>query len=268
MAQEAIVCEREGAESIVVFIHGFMGGPGQFADWLEAVYAAGYSVAALLLPGHGGSAPEFARASRADWLACVQAEVDRWAAKYEKVYLVGHSMGGLLALLASTWTVPEIAGQARNDMEKETANNAVAGVVAIAAPLKIRLALLRKLRLLLYPKGHPIATAYRQGNSITRLGPFALIRPFRELMRLMKQTKESLPQVEAPVFLAHSKYDETTNSKSAELLCEGLTNAPCETLTLGKSWHAWYETGESALITERLLAFIKNAPSQHFHADP
>ncbi|MDD3038219.1 hypothetical protein [Bacteroides sp.] len=48
----------EGAQSIVIFIHGIVEGPNQFLHLMGIGSSAGYSVASLLLPGHGGSSKE------------------------------------------------------------------------------------------------------------------------------------------------------------------------------------------------------------------
>jgi len=233
---DPILRQREGAEAAVVFIHGFMGSPNQFSAWMDAAYQAGYSVAAVLLPGHGGDAKAFAKATCEDWQAHVRAELNALAAKHERICLVGHSMGGLLALRASL----------------EPASH-VAGVFAVCTPLKVRLIGIKKIRLLLHPE---VSAAYRQANSVSGLGLFSLMRPWLELRKLIRRTKAVLPQVWVPVCLVHSGGDETTSPVSAKLLWDGLSNAPRQALTLTASRHAFFDPRESEQIKERLLAFL------------
>ena len=82
----------------VVFIHG--AGMDHIVWAMQARYFAhhGYAVLALDLPGHGASAGPALKSieESADWLLRV---LD--AAKVKRAALVGHSMGGLIALAAA-----------------------------------------------------------------------------------------------------------------------------------------------------------------------
>ena len=242
ISHNAIKREHANADTIVLFLHGFMGSPNQFSSCMEAVYRCGFSAVAPLLPGHGGDVKAFSAAACADWQACVEAEIERCAARHKRVYLVGHSMGGLLALLAAS--LPQ---------------SPIVGVFAIAPPLKVRLFAMKKLLLPFYAKSHPIRSAYREANSISDIRLFTLARliaPTRELFRLMRAARVCLPRVTVPVCLVHSKGDETTAFSSAKLLYDGLHNAPRKALSLHKSWHAYYEPSEEALIMEELLKVL------------
>ena len=58
---------RKDTDTIVIFIHGFLGSPHQFISLADFVYHMGYACAALLLPGHGGTAKDFAHSSQQQW---------------------------------------------------------------------------------------------------------------------------------------------------------------------------------------------------------
>ena len=47
---------KKDTDTIVIFIHGFLGSPHQFIDLADFVSHMGYACGALLLPGHGGTA--------------------------------------------------------------------------------------------------------------------------------------------------------------------------------------------------------------------
>ena len=104
-----------------VFIHGFMGSPAQFSRLAEVARAAGSQSRLITLPGHGGGVREFMRAGRSAWLAHVETELAALRAQHEKLLLVGHSMGGLLAINAAA-KQPE----------------GIAGILALALPLYLR----------------------------------------------------------------------------------------------------------------------------------
>ena len=70
----------------------------------------GYACAALLLPGHGGTAKDFAHSSQQQWTEQVHKEVHRYAELYPNVYLMGHSMGGLFAINESICSKANVKG--------------------------------------------------------------------------------------------------------------------------------------------------------------
>jgi len=87
----------EGAGAPLVFIHGFGGDLNNWQFNQEAL-AAGRPTYALDLPGHGGSTKDLG-AERADVGALARAVLDFMDAKgIEAAHLVGHSLGGAIAL--------------------------------------------------------------------------------------------------------------------------------------------------------------------------
>ena len=90
----------EGAAVPMVFIHGF---GGDLNTWLfnQETLAAERPTHAVDLPAHGASAPVVGDGDIADLAAAVLATFD--ALDLERAHLVGHSLGGALALwLAAT----------------------------------------------------------------------------------------------------------------------------------------------------------------------
>ena len=66
-----MICETEkrllpGAACVVLFVHGILGSPAQFAPFLPLV-PQDWSFCNLLLQGHGGGARDFSAASMAVW---------------------------------------------------------------------------------------------------------------------------------------------------------------------------------------------------------
>jgi len=235
--------ERDTAETMVIFIHGFMGSPDQFSDLADAVYEKGCSTMSILLPGHGAGMGEFVRSNMRDWERHVQSEIDRVDERYKKIILVGHSMGGLLALGAS------LAPDSR-----------VAGVLTIATPLKInKKSFYIKLQMMTRPSMSEIKRAYFRATSIGRSAFWhylILSRPLYHLFRLIKQTRGRLAEVTVPVTLFYSRGDETVDYRSAKFFEEGLCNTEPTVVTLDKSWHAYYDAAERAVIVGKLLEMV------------
>ena len=240
-------CEHDNADIAVIFVHGLMGSPTQFDDLARAVYDVGCTFSCILLPGHGSGVMEFAKFGAADWQRHLQQEIDKIKNAYDRIFLVGHSMGGLLSLNAS--------------LKKE---NKISGVFLIATPLKVHLysptAFLKKIRLLTFPKSNPAKAAYMKSNSIELSKPLIAllaIKTFRDFFKLMKQTKKRLPDVTVPVYMFHSKVDETVSYKSAEMLYKTLCNTQIMSFTFDKSWHNFYDKNEREIIKSKLIEAVK-----------
>ncbi len=82
----------------VLLLHGFSASPGQFEALMPALERAGIAYYAPLLTGFGTDDYRLLKVVRpADWLRDAAAAYEVLAALYERVSVVGHSMGGVLA---------------------------------------------------------------------------------------------------------------------------------------------------------------------------
>lgn len=80
----------------ILLIHGFAGGTydeEQLANYLEL--NRGFDVFQYTLPGHEKN---LSKVDRNEWIKCSEEQVE-WLIKngYNKIYLIGHSMGGVIA---------------------------------------------------------------------------------------------------------------------------------------------------------------------------
>ena len=91
----------------IVFIHGF---GADLNTWMfnQLALAERWRTIALDLPGHGGSTKALAGPIESTGLA---ADIDRFLAALEvdRVHLVGHSMGGAIALQFGSWQPDRVA---------------------------------------------------------------------------------------------------------------------------------------------------------------
>lgn len=84
-------------------LHGLTGTPYEVRPLAEALAARGIRARGIWMAGHGGSVEDLARSTRSDWVERARAELAGLRAGYERVFLVGLSMGGLVSLrLAQT----------------------------------------------------------------------------------------------------------------------------------------------------------------------
>jgi len=83
----------------------------------EMLAAHGYTSKGILLPGHGTQPEDLMEVTYKDWINAAQAGINELKKTCQKIVVIGHSMGGLLAL-------------------QMAARNKVDGVVTIAAAIK------------------------------------------------------------------------------------------------------------------------------------
>ena len=86
-----------GAGDAVVFVHGFGGSLESWQENYAALAAAGRTVAALDLPGHGESSIDVGSGSLDELATAVLGYLD--AMDLDRVHLVGHSMGAAVCLV-------------------------------------------------------------------------------------------------------------------------------------------------------------------------
>ncbi|MEL6446321.1 MAG: alpha/beta hydrolase [Pseudomonadota bacterium] len=131
-----IAWSRTGAgDTALVFIHGWS---CNSAFWREQVnaFAADYTVVTLDLPGHGQSGGDREPWRVGDYGADVAAVAD--ALELERIVLIGHSMGGLVALRAAAEldgrAVAVIAADSLHDAEiRYTEAQAAPAIAAFSA---------------------------------------------------------------------------------------------------------------------------------------
>jgi alpha-beta hydrolase superfamily lysophospholipase len=101
------------AKAVVVIMHGLKDHSARYATLATRLVAAGYSVYAFDLRGHGRSAGP--RVAPDDWMDYV-ADLEQFLKAVEgrelgkRVYLFGHSMGGAIAARAAELHAPQLAG--------------------------------------------------------------------------------------------------------------------------------------------------------------
>jgi len=196
-------------EQAIIFIHGYLGHPRQFEGLLERLEGCGADCFNLLLPGHGAPLDRFVKTGMAEWERFSFSEIERIKKEYSTVVLVGHSMGGLLAI-SSALKQPE----------------KITRIVAMALPLGIKLSpkgigvLVKSVQKKKGEDSVQVASARRlrgvSGISIAnsvRLLPSAI-----GLLRAMRRIKGQLSQLSVPLTAIYSELDEIVSEKALSAL--------------------------------------------------
>ena len=242
---QQILVENGPADSIFLYIHGIMGSPIEFKKFVEVLPLDCMHAKAILLPGHGQNGKAFAHSNYIDWQNYVNEEVARLVQNYRQVYLMGHSMGGLLALISAS-------------------KYPVNGILLLNTPIKTRISLPQisiSLRVLFANNNHPnpLINAYRDTFSINLSDWWTIPTWAARLLdidRLVKQTLSIISNIQAPVTIIQSVHDETVNPRSAEILNQNLTKSTSVIIRLNQSIHAYFPPEDLSLINNNIQKMI------------
>ena len=194
-----------GAKAAVLFIHGINATP-RFFDEYAAALPEGISVHSLLLPGHGGTVKDFGRYGAAEWEAHVRDALDEMRTSHERVYIVAHSLGTLLAIREAV----------RDDRQ-------IAGMLLLCVPLRIfsrPTAWLRNLHRVLQPAKYAeeIRTCY--GTEVDwRLWRYTgWILRYAELFALSRDARKKVASLRVPCRVFMAQDDEQVSLRSEKCM--------------------------------------------------
>ena len=85
------------SNTAILFIHGIVGTPNHFNAFVSLVPES-ISVYNLLLDGHGKGVKDFSKTGMRKWETQVASVVGELSLTHEKIYIVAHSLGTLLAI--------------------------------------------------------------------------------------------------------------------------------------------------------------------------
>jgi carboxylesterase len=231
---------RGGDAPAVLCIHGLTGTPYEVRPPAEALAAAGFHCEGPLLPGHGTSLAELHGLSRNAWIDSVVRGWDALAERHARVYVLGLSLGGVLALALA---------QRRN----------VAGAVILAAPLDLG-RVVRTAIPVLWPlvRSLPKTPAIFDDEARARHPGYDRmpLRAVNELCKLGREVTRGLSGVHAPVQLIYSRRDPTVPRHNAERILRGLPAGGHELHWLEDSAHVLPVDRERERIAELVVTFL------------
>lgn len=228
---------------IILMIHGFMENSTQFESLAQALSRSGRLCQRIVLPGHEADLRAFCRSNRAQWRSHVRKALAKACARYDRILLVGHSMGGLLALDAARG-LP------------------VQGVVAVALPLRARITG-RAIRYRLAMLGQARPTDSRKiaavraccgVHGIKFWNVLGLIPNTLGLLKEMTACRRGLAAVTTPLTVIHSENDDIVSPRSAALVEQRLPAA--RVIRLQEASHFHYSPADIALIAQAIEAYL------------
>jgi len=223
-------------------LHGLTGTPYEVRPLAEAISAAGIRAVGPALPGHNETPERLATRSHTDWLDAARAEFQRLRADCDSVFIVGMSMGGLLALAIA-------------------AEEPVDALAVVGTPLELPHPLAWLIPLAKYlrpmpPKSRgsdirdPAARARHVGYRVMPLNSV------HELQRLQRRVRLQLAQITAPILVAHGAHDRTANPQDAVEIRDSVSSEVREYLLLAASAHIVPVDFDGPVLSQAIAEFL------------
>ena len=228
----------------VLCVHGFTGDPSEMRPLGDYLAQRGYRVEGILLPGHGGDRDELKGVKWHDWVEATRNALLMLRSECEQVFIVGESMGGLIALHLGTRYF-----------------HLVDGVVALATPSAVNDARTRLVRFAKYviPYFYPLKDtdfrdpvvrremAQRMQATLNLDDPKVVkalkestripLEAIHELVTFNAQVLKELPSLYIPVIFMQGKKDQTIAPNSAHVLASLVASKDKQVIWLNNSGH-------------------------------
>ncbi len=225
----------------VLIVHGFTASLDCVRALRPPLVQLGLPTQMPVLRGHGADSPEALRGvSWQDWVADAEAALQELLTEAERAMVLGHSMGGLVALT--------LAANHRGDdppvidslvlaaaAVQLTSPVSPGGSLAFLSPLIMRV----RRRVEMPPTYADPALAASDTNY-----PWAPMEAVGQLFAFIKATRRRLIQVDVPTLILQSRNDSTVAPESAEIIKRGIATLPAEKRIV------WFEETEHEMFQD------------------
>jgi carboxylesterase len=207
-----------------LLIHGFGGDITEVQPLAEYLSLHGYKVVCTSLKGHTGKRIDLRYSNYKDWISSAKEGYDRLESECDQIYLVGFSMGGLLAFNIAL-------------------KNRVNGIVTLNTPIYYW-----DLKRVAINIADDIRT--RKFNNLRRYFEATCKLPVRAMMNfrlLLFKTKPNLREINCPIYIAQALQDDTVHKNSAKYIYHNVGSKNKKIEFYDRSGHhiLWSKAAES-----------------------
>ena len=178
----------------VLLLHGLNGSRHDMEELEMVLQDHGMLTSNMLLPGHGGRVRDMLSLGWHDWANAVRDELNALKQRCDVVFLVGHSLGGALALHMAAY-------------------EEVAGIVAMCAPLHMHPLTMLGVRVAKFftPLVPTIREDVRDPDARRRytrdVYRWTPMRPVESMLQFLPTLRAELPRITVPALIMVSIFD-------------------------------------------------------------
>lgn len=225
----------------VLLCHGFTGSPQSLRGWGEHLAGAGFGVRLPRLPGHGTHWRDMQTTRWDDWYAEVDRAFNDLKAGYDRVFVMGLSMGGTLTLRLA---------------ERHGAD--VAGIVLVNASVQADKPVIKLVPALkfLVPSVPGIGGAIKK-EGVTELAYDRVpLRALDSFARAWKVVQADLPKVTQPTLLFRSTVDPVVHTSNSDVILRRISATDVTERVLTASSHVATLDNDAKQIFEDSVEFV------------
>lgn len=231
----------------VLCVHGFTGTPYDMRYLGSQIARAGFHVHGVRLPGHGTRVEDLDATTWEEWADAVEDAFDTMRRRFERVGVVGLSLGGLLSLhLASRRPDVSAVASLAAPLWLEGLNARVAEWAASGALQKLPIRMLPKIG------GSDVADPKMKGNPGYREIP---VRALGQLAQFMRIVEGELDAITQPVLVVHAEQDHTAPVGCAHEIAKRTKAARVRILP--RSFHVITNDVERDIVAAEVIAFMR-----------
>jgi carboxylesterase len=235
----------------VLLVHGFTGSPFEMQPIGKALAAADIGSVGVLLRGHGTHPDDMVGYHYTDWIADVEAGLDRLLERCERAVIVGLSMGGTLTL---------------NVAARRAGDPRLVGLVSIGGTLylgdwRLRIVDLLKRVVKWQAWGRP---DIKDQSAWDRHVAYRRIRvsTIPEILHLMRDTSRRLPDVCQPALIVQARDDHIVPLGNAHRIRDGIASADRRVLILDNCYHVITVDFDADLLNAEIIRFVERIGSR------
>ncbi len=233
---------KNGDEAILL-LHGLTANPYSVKEMAEFLADQGYTVYAPVIKGHGTSVFDLEKTNYIEWRKSAQSAYIKLAKDYDKIYVIGTSLGGLLAL--------DIA-----------ANHKVQGLVVVNTPIELNSALTDLIPLIYLVSPYSIRALFTlEELSVAvelKLYDTLPLKSAAQLMSYLNFVKTQLKKINSPILVVQATKDDLVKPESAIYILNNVNSKNKDLLWLRNSTHINLVKYDRELLKQRGYKFIKN----------
>lgn len=241
--------ENNNSDTCIINIHGFSSAPKEVLEMSKFLHNKGFNVYAPRLRGHGTSPKDLRDTTWNDWYLSVSRAITIATLKYKKIYIIGFSTGGLLALLSTKKCYKQISG-----------------IICINAALHLNDIRIKTLLpalsfwndLVEAFNAKKYGKEYLDNDSENPEVNYNkhYVDSIEQLSLLMKKTQKNIPKIKTPTFIIQAKNDPVVNPSSAYEIYEKIKSEKKELLMLNLDNHIIIKGEKTKELFENIYSFI------------
>lgn len=228
-----------------LLIHGFTSTPAVLYPLAEQLKKDGYTVHAVLLSGHGTKPQDLLDVAYTDWYNDVKKAYEELLLECEEIVVIGHSMGGLLAImLASNYNIDKL--------------------ICLACALKPSNKWVKYTGVLKHIKKYTSwgdSTNENKENQQYNLAYKTFpIHSVHQLHLATKVATNCLKDVKAKTLIIQDKNDPQVKKDSAKIIYNSISSKEKELVWLENATHSLTIGPKKEEVFEHVKNFIKKSP--------